>query len=80
MDEPTAHIDQKHDKLINNIMMEHFKGKTVLVIAHKIGSLRHFDKIMVIEDGQIVEYGKPEELELLKEGRYTDMIKKYELL
>ena len=53
-------------KAIENLM----KDKTVLVIAHRLSTVRHADKIVVIESGQLVEIGNHDELMLIPQGRY----------
>jgi ABC-type multidrug transport system fused ATPase/permease subunit len=67
MDEATASIDVQTDSIIQRTIRREFAGVTVLVIAHRLGTVIDSDIIMVLEAGRIVEMGKPEEL-LAKSG------------
>lgn len=59
IDEATANIDTYHDRIIQKIIGEKFRTRTVLTIAHRLDTLRNYDKIMVLDGGKIVEYGPP---------------------
>lgn len=62
LDEPTSAIDAKAEyKIFNNIYAEH-TGKTTLIVSHRFSTVRKADKIMVMEQGRITEYGSHEEL------------------
>jgi ATP-binding cassette subfamily C (CFTR/MRP) protein 1 len=67
IDEATASVDLQTDKLMQQIISDHFTGCTVVAVAHRLQTIRHFDRIAVFENGRVVEYGKPDEL-LLEEG------------
>ena len=62
IDEATANIDVKNDALIQEVISEKFRESTVLTIAHRLSTLQHSDKIMVMEQGRLVEFGSPTEL------------------
>lgn len=72
LDEPTAAIDPMEEKRLYNILKRVGKGKTSLLVTHRIGAARLADRILVLEDGQIVEEGSHEQL-LQKKGRYSAM-------
>lgn len=57
MDEATASIDYKRDEIIQRIIKENFKESTVISIAHRLNSINGYDKILVLEDGVIAEFG-----------------------
>jgi ABC-type multidrug transport system fused ATPase/permease subunit len=76
IDEATANIDARNDALIQAIIAEKFRSRTVLTIAHRLSTLQHSDKIMVMERGALVEFGPPKELEE-KRGAYYEMVQKY---
>ena len=51
LDEPTANVDNETDNLMQNILREKFREKTVLCIAHRISSIIESDKILVVSEG-----------------------------
>lgn len=72
LDEPTSAIDAKAEYLIfNNIYKAHV-GKTTLIVSHRFSTVRKADKIIVMEQGKITEYGTHEEL-LKHGGLYKEM-------
>lgn len=62
LDEATASVDADNESYIQQAISELCKGKTLLVIAHRLNTIRHADKILVIADGGIAEQGTHEEL------------------
>jgi len=75
MDEATSNIDPKTDKLIQKIIHDHFLNSTVLTIAHRIDSLVNYDRILVLEKGELVEDGTIEEL-YQKGGYFKKLVEK----
>lgn len=72
LDEPTSAIDAKAEfKIFNNIYEAH-AGKTTLIISHRFSTVRKADKIIVMENGKITEYGSHDEL-LAYAGTYKEM-------
>ena len=67
LDEATAAMDTRTEKMIQNSLAELTRGKTTIMIAHRLSTLRDADKLIVIEDGKVAEEGTHEEL-LAKEG------------
>lgn len=59
IDEATASVDLKTDELMQGIIEEHFRGCTVLAVAHRLGTIRGFDRIVVFGEGTVVEVGEP---------------------
>jgi ATP-binding cassette, subfamily B, bacterial IrtB/YbtQ len=67
LDEATASVDPSAERLIQRALAELVRGRTVLVIAHRLHSIQHADRILVLEHGQVVEHG--DHTELLQRGR-----------
>lgn len=74
LDEATSSIDTRTESLITKGMEELMKNKTSFIIAHRLSTIVNADKILVIDDGKIVESGNHEEL-LLKKGYYYNLYK-----
>lgn len=62
LDEATASVDLQTDKLMQDIIEEHFADCTIIAVAHRLGTIRHFDRVAVFGNGRVVEYGVPGEL------------------
>ncbi|MDD4054376.1 MAG: ABC transporter ATP-binding protein [Bacteroides sp.] len=74
LDEATSNIDSQSERLIQKGLNRLMEGKTTLIIAHRLSTVRNVDKILVIENGQIVEEGNHEEL-IAKKGVYESLYK-----
>jgi ATP-binding cassette subfamily B protein len=72
LDDALSSVDAKTEKQILEHLNQHLNGKTTIMITHRIFSLLHFDRIVVLDDGRIAEEGTHQEL-ILKEGLYTEM-------
>ena len=75
LDEATASVDADNESYIQAAISELCKGKTLLVIAHRLNTIAHADKIMVIKDGQIAESGDHDSL-MQRGGIYHSMVTK----
>lgn len=62
LDEPTAHLDNLTEQRVLNMLSEFMREKTVIMISHKLSALINFDRILVLNQGQIVSEGTHEEL------------------
>jgi len=69
LDEATSNLDTESESFIQDSLKTLMKSRTTFVIAHRLSTIRQADQILVIEDGQIQERGKHEEL-VEKKGRY----------
>ena len=72
-DEATAAVDSETENLIQTAIERLISGRTTLMIAHRLSTLRKANKIVVVDKGEIVECGTPEELMALK-GKYYKLI------
>lgn len=72
-DEATAAVDSETEHLIQEAIDRLIAGRTTLMIAHRLSTLRRADRIIVVDDGKIVENGSPEELMALK-GKYYKLV------
>jgi subfamily B ATP-binding cassette protein MsbA len=72
LDEPTAALDAESEELVIEALERLMTGRTVIAIAHRLSTLRNADKIIVINDGVVVEDGTHEQL-LALEGRYAQL-------
>ena len=73
LDEATANVDPENEWMLQNAIQELTKSKTVIMIAHRLKTVRHADKIIVLDGGKIVEEGTHKEL-LAKQGKYAEFI------
>ena len=71
LDEATSALDSVTEKYIQEALDEAMCGKTVIVIAHRLSTLKSMDRILVFENGCIVEDGSPQDLLKLTEGRFS---------
>ena len=78
LDEATAHLDSENEALVQAALQSALKGRTSIVIAHRLSTVRDADQILVLEKGQIVERGKHEEL-VARAGLYADLYNRQDL-
>ncbi|CZT50852.1 related to multidrug resistance-associated protein [Rhynchosporium secalis] len=62
VDEATASVDLQTDELMQRIISEEFKEYTIIAVAHRLQTIRHYDRIAVFGNGKLVEYGEPDVL------------------
>lgn len=72
LDEATSSLDSESEKLVKQALDKLMKGRTSIVIAHRLSTIRNADKILFLENGQIVEQGTHNEL-ITDKGRYSQL-------
>jgi ATP-binding cassette subfamily B protein len=78
LDEATAHLDSENEAMVQAALKEALVGRTSIVIAHRLSTIAHADQILVIDNGEIAEQGKHEEL-VEKRGLYFDLFERQNL-
>jgi ATP-binding cassette subfamily B protein len=73
-DEATNALDANNEKAIMENLQEFFQGRTVIVVAHRLSTVKNADKILVLENGEFIEDGNHEEL-TSKRGKYYELVK-----
>ncbi|KAF2836953.1 P-loop containing nucleoside triphosphate hydrolase protein [Patellaria atrata CBS 101060] len=74
LDEATSAVDKATDELIQRSIREEFGSSTLIVIAHRLSTIADFDRILVMGEGRVLEYGSPGEL-LEKGGEFAGLVK-----
>lgn len=75
LDEATSSLDAESEKLVQIALDELMKNRTTIVIAHRLATIRKVDQIYVIKEGQIIESGTHQQLTLMDNGLYANLIK-----
>jgi ABC-type multidrug transport system fused ATPase/permease subunit len=75
LDEATSSLDSESEKLVQEAMDELMKGRTTIIIAHRLATIRKADKILVIDNGRIAEQGSHDDLSLQDQGLYAHLLK-----
>jgi ATP-binding cassette subfamily B protein len=78
LDEATAHLDSENEELVQEALKVALVGRTSLVIAHRLSTVMDADQILVINDGQIVEQGRHQEL-MNSGGLYSELFSRQDL-
>ena len=74
LDEATNALDANNERIIVENLTEFYKGKTVIVVAHRLSTVKNADRIVVIDKGKIIEAGKHQEL-IASRGAYYNLVK-----
>ena len=75
-DEATSALDANNETIIMENLEQFFKGKTAIIIAHRLSTVKHADKIIVLDKGRVVEEGNHAELGS-KKGEYYRLVKNH---
>ncbi|KAJ2089751.1 ABC transporter C member 13 [Coemansia sp. RSA 986] len=73
LDEAIANVDSKTDQIMQSVIRKEFKDCTILTIAHRLGTIMDSDRILVVDDGQIVEFDIPANL-LKRNGHFALLV------
>ena len=73
LDEATSSIDSNSEELIQKATSKITEGKTSIIIAHRLDTIRTADRIIVMDNGQIVEQGSHKDLMKVKSGKYSQL-------
>ena len=74
LDEATSSLDAENERKITDNIAAEFVGKTILVIAHRLSTVKNADNIIVLRHGEVVEKGKHDNLIKLR-GYYYELVK-----
>jgi ATP-binding cassette subfamily B protein len=75
LDEATSALDSESEEAIRDALDRLMRGRTVIAIAHRLSTLRSFDRIVVLEAGRVIEDGPPDQL-MADDGPYRDLVRK----
>jgi len=75
LDEATSALDSESEEAIREALARLMRGRTVIAIAHRLSTVRNFDRIVVLQAGQIVQDGPPDHL-LRRQGLYRDLVRR----
>ena len=78
LDEATSALDSESEHAIQAALEKLMRGRTVVAIAHRLSTLAHFDRIIVMDGGRIIEEGAPEAL-AQRPGAYRELLRKQQM-
>jgi len=73
LDEATSSIDPESESVIQYAIEKLIQKRTSIIVAHRLSTIRHAENIMVLDKGQIVEYGSHQELVQIEDGHYREL-------
>ncbi|HVX92085.1 MAG TPA: ATP-binding cassette domain-containing protein, partial [Xanthobacteraceae bacterium] len=75
LDEATSALDSQSEEAIRDALIRLMRRRTVIAIAHRLSTLRSFDRIVVLHRGRVIQDGTPDEL-AARPGPYRDLLKR----
>ena len=75
LDEATSALDTKSERLVQRALDDAKIGRTVIMVAHRLSTVRDADVIFVVNKGRVVEYGNHDQLMSIKDGEYARLVK-----
>ncbi|KAJ1877387.1 ATP-binding cassette glutathione S-conjugate transporter ycf1, partial [Kickxella alabastrina] len=79
LDEATANMDSKTDQVMQEVIRREFKDRTVLTIAHRLGTVMDSDRILVMDHGQMAEFDSPKNLLADKNSHFSQLVESMNL-
>ncbi|XP_068761686.1 ATP-binding cassette subfamily C member 4-like [Montipora capricornis] len=79
MDEATANVDHKTDQLLQEKIRTKFKDCTVITIAHRLNTVIDYDRVLVLENGRVVEFDKPAKLLENRAGQFSGLYHSHDI-
>ena len=79
LDEATANVDYRTDRLIQDVIRNRFKDSTVLTIAHCLNTIMDYDKVLVMDQGRVVEFDNPEVLLQNSNGYFSRLVQMHNM-
>uniref|UniRef100_A0A7S3JMQ0 ABC transporter domain-containing protein n=1 Tax=Euplotes harpa TaxID=151035 RepID=A0A7S3JMQ0_9SPIT len=77
MDEATASIDVKTEQTVQKLIHEEFKDSTVITVAHRLNTIMHSDKILVMSFGEVIEFDAPQKLMDNPKSEFYSLLKEF---
>jgi len=74
LDEASSRLDPATERLLGQAVERLLAGRTAIIIAHRLGTVRHVDEIMIVEGGRIIEHGRREELAATPASRFAQLL------
>jgi ABC-type multidrug transport system fused ATPase/permease subunit len=74
LDEATANVDTATDEILQRALRKRFAGATIIAIAHRLDTIMDYDKVLVLGNGRVLEYGSPSSLLENEEGQFYSMV------
>ena len=75
LDEATSSLDAESEKVVQDALNKLMEGRTSIIIAHRLATIREVDCIYVLDDGKIIEQGTHDELSMIENGAYSGLAK-----
>ena len=79
MDEATSQVDSKTEVYIEEAIKDVFRESTVIKIAHRLENILDYDKVVVLDKGQMVEVGRPSVLKVNKDSKFYQLLRNAKL-
>lgn len=74
LDEPSANVDSKTDQLLQKTLRERFSDATIISVAHRLDTIIDYDKVLVLGDGKMMEFGSPSDLLSKEDGHFLALV------
>lgn len=74
LDEATAALDTESERLVQESLANFREGKTAIVVAHRLATVKSASRILVVENGKVIEEGTHDEL-ISRSGKYLELVK-----